>query len=182
MLHRKQSDREESVISSNEVNGDLFCMVNRASWNSSLLHLKRIPSPVCYFKTFRVVISHLTQKMRPYSLRVNVFKWSFSVLASRRKLRGSDWNVENVELYNCTFAQINESFTAVKVPGNVLRKKKTKKNTLMTRCLLTPLIRKLLLPILAFLTSSELHFKIILDTLTFFVQNILTFLLSQYCK
>ena len=165
MLHRKQSDQEESVISSNEVNGDLFCMVNRASWSSSLLHLKRIPSPVCYFKTFRVVISHLTQKMRPYSLRVNVFKWSFSVLASRWKLRGSDCNVENVELYNCTFAQINKSSTAVKVPRNVLRKKKT----LMTRFLLTPLIRKLLLPILDFLTSSELHFKIILDTLTFFV-------------
>ena len=129
MLHRKQSDQEESVISSNEVNGDLFCMVNRASWSSSLLHLKRIPSPVCYFKTFRVVISHLTQKMRPYSLRVNVFKWSFSVLASRWKLRGSDCNVENVELYNCTFAQINENSTAVKVPGNVLSKKKKKKNT-----------------------------------------------------
>ena len=126
MLHRKQSDQEESVISLTEVNGDLFCIVNRASWSSSLLHLKRIPSPVCYFKTFRVVISHLTQKMRPYSLRVNVFKWSFSVLASRWKLRGSDYNVENVELHNCTFAQINESSTAVKVPGNVLRKKKTK--------------------------------------------------------
>ena len=164
MLHRKQSDQEESVISSNEVNGDLFCMVNRASWSSSLLHWKRIPSPVCYFKTFRVVISHLTQKMRPYSLRVNVFKWLFSVLASRWKLRGSACNVENVELYICTFAQINESSTAVKIPGNVLRKK-----TLMTGFLLTALIRKLLLPILAFLTSSELHFKIILDTLTFFV-------------
>ena len=164
MLHWKQSDQEESVISSNEVNGDLFCMVNRASWSSSLLHLKRIPSPVCYFKTFRVVISHLTQKMRPYSLRVNVFKWLFSVLASRWKLRGSACNVENVELYICTFAQINESSTAVKIPGNVLRKK-----TLMTGFLLTALIRKLLLPILAFLTSSELHFKIILDTLTFFV-------------
>ena len=164
MLHRKQSDQEESVISSNEVNGDLFCMVNRASWSSSLLHLKRIPSPVCYFKTFRVVISHLTQKMRPYSLRVNVFKWLFSVLASRWKLRGSACNVENVELYICTFAQINESSTAVKIPGNVLRKK-----TLMTGFLLTALIRKLLLPILAFLTSSELDFKIILDTLTFFV-------------
>ena len=166
MLYRKQSDQEESVISSNEVNGDLFCMVNWASWSSSLLHWKRIPSPVCYFKTFRVVISHLTQKMRPYSLRVNVFKWSFSVLASRWKLRGSDCNVENVELYNCTFAQINESSTAVKVPGNVLSKKK---KTLMTRFLLTALIRKLLLPVLAFLTSSELHFEIILDTLTFFV-------------
>ena len=164
MLHWKQSDQEDSVISSNEVNGDLFCMVNRASWSSSLLHLKRILSPVCYFKTFRVVISHLTQKMRPYSLRVNVFKWSFSVLASRWKLRGSACNVENVELYICTFAQINESSTAVKIPGNVLRKK-----TLMTGFLLTALIRKLLLPILAFLTSSELHFKIILDTLTFFV-------------
>ena len=164
MLHRKQSDQEESVVSSNEVNGDLFCMVNWASWSSSLLHWKRIPSPVCYFKTFWVVISHLTQKMRPYSLRVNVFKWSFSVLASRWKLRGSDCNVENVELYNCTFAQINESSTAVKIPGNVLRKK-----TLMTGFLLTALIRKLLLPILAFLTSSELHFEIILDTLTFFV-------------
>ena len=164
MLHRKQSDQEESVISSNEVNGDLFCMVNWASWSSSLLHLKRIPSPVCYFKTFRVVISHLTQKMRPYSLRVNVFKWLFSVLASRWKLRGSACNVENVELYICTFAQINESSTAVKIPGNVLRKK-----TLMTGFLLTALIRKLLLPILAFLTSSELDFKIILDTLTFFV-------------
>ena len=167
MLHRKQSDQEESVISLNEVNGDLFCVVNRDSWSSSLLHWKRIPSPVCYFKTFRVVISHLTQKMWPYSLRVNVFKWSFSVLASRWKLRGSDCNVENVDLYNCTFAQINESSTAVKVPRNALRKKK--KKTLMTRFLLTPLIRKLLLPILAFLTSSELHFKIILDTLTFFV-------------
>ena len=164
MLHWKQSDQEESVISSNEVNGDLFCMANRASWSLSLLHLKRILSPVCYFKTFRVVISHLTQKMRPYSLRVNVFKWLFSVLASRWKLRGSACNVENVELYICTFAQINESSTAVKIPGNVLRKK-----TLMTGFLLTALIRKLLLPILAFLTSSELHFKIILDTLTFFV-------------
>ena len=164
MLHWKQSDQEESVISSNEVNGDLFCMVNRASWSSSLLHWKRILSPVCYFKTFRVVISHLTQKMRPYSLRVNVFKWLFSVLASRWKLRGSACNVENVELYICTFAKINESSTAVKIPGNVLRKK-----TLMTGFLLTALIRKLLLPILAFLTSSELHFKIILDTLTFFV-------------
>ena len=164
MLHRKKSDQEESVISSNELNEDLFCMVNRASWSSSLLHLKHIPLRVSYFKTFRVVISHLTQKMRPYSLRVNVFKWSFSVLASRWKLRGSACNVENVELYICTFAQINESSTAVKIPGNVLRKK-----TLMTGFLLTALIRKLLLPVLAFLTSSELHFKIILDTLTFFV-------------
>ena len=134
MLHRKQSDQEASMYCWNEVDGerllletwppDLFCIVNRASWSFSLLHWKRILSPVCYFKTFRVVISHLTQKMRPYSLRVNVFKWSFSVLASRWKLRGSDCNVENVDLHNCTFAQINESSTAVKVPRNALRKKK----------------------------------------------------------
>ena len=38
----------------------------------------------------------------------------------------------------------------------------------MTWVLFIPLIRKLLWPVLAFLTSSELHFKIILDTLTFF--------------
>ena len=164
MLHREQSDQEESVISSNEVNGDLFCMVNRASWSSSLLHLKRIPSPVCYFKTFRVVISHLTQKMRPYSLRVNVFKWSFSVLASRWKLRGSDCNVETLNYISVLSRKSMKALPRLKYQGTCLQKK-----TLMTRFLLTALIRKLLLPILAFLKSSELHFKIILDTLTFFV-------------
>ena len=126
MLHRKQYDQEESVISSNEVSGDLFCMVNRASWSSSLLHLKRIPSRVCYFNTFRVVISHLTQKMRPYSLRVNVFKWSFSVLASRWKLRGSACNVENVELYICKVSRKSmKALPRLKYQGTCLEKKRS---------------------------------------------------------
>ena len=90
--------------------------------------------------------------------------------------------MENVELYNCTFAQINESSTAVKIReirGNVLRKKqqqqqqkqnkktKTKKAT-HDKILAHSTDQKTTLPILAFVTSSELHFKIILDTLTFF--------------